>query len=559
MSSASLFGGSFGQVSEQSPLGATVTYVDEVGLPGDIFEEVRANQEIANLIENWSQSLHEEVGGGSRRPSHDLFQRDRFSMEHSVFRTFDLCAAAVENDDVLSTLADTTEGIAIQRMSFQAYDHDQQDIWNQIARDLDMDSRLREMWRETFKISQLYCAIEWNYREYKVRDHKEPESAKRDFSPGKGNRSRRKSERVFVPTALSLLDPKKVVPVGNLMFGRERFAYIAERGESDGIQAAMDGQNYDDIVLRLIERKYEPSVSEAQNLSNMGINPKNLWLLKPDSVFRHHLTKAQYERFATPRLKSILPLVDMKQHLREADRASLVANTNFIVVIKKGTDKHPARQKELESLHRQSRKMARVPVIVGDHRLDVSIVAPPLENTLRAGRYDVLDARLVFRALHSFAPAQAGGGLGGGGGSSQVEDVSLVVSRGFENRRHQLGRSLERGLLRLVLEKNDFFTEMPDIVFSPRRISLDVNNDIVQAVLKLRDRNEISRRTTLEELDYDMDTEAIRLVRERDEYDDVFHTKVPHDSPDNNDGKKTPNDVEGGRPPGVKDGEGKAD
>jgi len=247
--------------------------------------------------------------------------------------------------------------------------------------------------------------------------------------------------------------------------------------------------------------------------------------------------------------------VEMKQHLRESDRAALVANQNFIVVIRKGTDKLPAKQQEIRALNEQAKTIARVPVIVGDHRLSVDIVAPPLDNTLRSTRYDTLDARLVFRALRSFAPAQATGGELGGGGSG-VSDVALVVARGFENQRHQLGRSLERHIIHHIVEANEDLTETPDLVFTPKRISLDINQDIINAVLKVRDRGEISRATMLEELDFDQEQEAVRLVREKEVYDEHFETIVPHDSPQNRGaGQTAPNDVEGGRPPGKKDGE----
>lgn len=530
----------------------TITYINEAGVREDIVEAIKSRNEIASQIERWQQGLYKSSSG--QRPSYDLFQRDRYNPTENVFRTMELCAAAVENDDVLSTLADTTEGIAIQRMGFESYDEDEQDIWNQIARDLDLDSRLREMWREIFKMSQFYCAIEWDYRTYTVRtkpDVKQKRALLQGKKQGKGNRQRKKEFRVFCPTGLSILDPLKVVPVGNLMFGRERFAYIADRGEEAGISSAINGQVVDDMVMRLIERKFTPTESEKKRLGDLGIPTDRLWLFKRDAVFRHTATRAQYERFAVPRLKSILPLIDMKRHLREADRAALVGNTNFIVVIRKGSDKLPARPKELEALHEQSKVIARIPVIVGDHRLSVDIVAPPMDNTLDADRYNTLDARLVFRALQSFAPS-SGSGNSLGGGSSQVKEVSLVVSRGFENRRHQIGRTLESALFRRTVELSDDLTEVPSLAYYPRRVSLDVNQDIVNAVLKLRDRGDLSRETTLAELDYDQEVEAIRIVREDEEYGDVFDSHVPFDSPQNKNGKESPNDVEGGRPQGSK-------
>ena len=53
----------------------------------------------------------------------------------------------------------------------------------------------------------------------------------------------------------------------------------------------------------------------------------------------------------------------------------------------------------------------------------------------------------------------------------------------------------------------------------------------MQQILKLRDRGDISRETTLEELDYDQDREVLRRARERAEYDDVFSSATPFASP----------------------------
>ena len=530
----------------------TVTYINEAGVPESTVAAVRASADVANAMEQWSRNMQSSMGGsGKSRPSYDLFSRSRYSGENNIFRVMEMCAAAVENDDILSTLADTSEGIALQKMSFELQDEDQQDVWNQIAADLDLDARLREMWRELFKVSQFYMAMEWDWKDYTVRTKKSVLKKK-----GKGNRNRKKTFRLYCPTALSVLDPLKVVPVGTMMFNRERFAYIADRSENEGIASAMRGEVVDDMVLRLIESKYVPDKAEASKLADLGVPTQNLWLMKKHSVFRHTMTKAQYERFAIPRLKAVLPLLDMKQHLRESDRSALVGNTNFIVVIRKGTDKHPAKQRELESLQEQARVVARIPVIVGDHRLSVDIVAPKMDHTLDERRYHVIDSRLAFKALQSFAPASSSGG--GLSGSSQVKEVSHLISRGFENRRHQLGRSLEKFVFKATVELNEELDETPSLIYNPRRISLDVNQDVLNAVLKLRDRGDLSRHTTLEELEYDQDVEAIRVVREEEEYGDVFNSHVPYDSPDAGKGK-APNDVEGGRPVGSKDDDGEGD
>ena len=51
----------------------------------------------------------------------------------------------------------------------------------------------------------------------------------------------------------------------------------------------------------------------------------------------------------------------MKGHLRSADRSALVGNTNFIVLVTKGSDKMPAKPGEIENLQEQVKVIARMP------------------------------------------------------------------------------------------------------------------------------------------------------------------------------------------------------
>lgn len=548
-------------VGEASP---SIAYVAEDGVSSTMAEQAVRHADVASAIETWMRSVEAQSKSG-RRFSNDIFDRKGYVSNGGMFETMAACASAVENDDVLSTLADTVEGMAFQKMRFEMHDNDQEDVWNQIAADIDLDSRLKEMWRELFKVSQVYVGIWWERRTYTVQTRAidlepvdeivappdiDPETGKPqpkpEPKPKQGNRKRKKQYDLIVPTDLTIFDPTKIVPVGQLMFGRERFAYIADRGETDSIQRALDGEFIDETVLRLIERKYTPDYGEESKLSDAGIPTDRLWLLKREAVFRHTLTRSQYERWAVPRLKSILEVLDMKTHLRQADRASLIGATNFIVLIRKGSDKIPARPAEIKNLQEQSRVVARLPILVGDHRLQVDIVTPPTDNTLKDDRHNLLDARLVFRALQSFAPNAI---RSTSSGSGAVSELSRVVAMGMESRRHQLKRSLERHLFAMTVARNPSdLDESPTLVFSPKRIALDFNQVIANTVLQLRDRGDISRETALSEFDFDQDVEALRRLEEHKTYDKVFQTQVPFSSPNSNpytEGQK------GGRPEGT--------
>jgi hypothetical protein len=543
------FDSGYGAV-ESATSAPSVHYVNEAGVAEDVMMELRNNTEIASIIERWSQTLSSHT-----HSTLDVFGRNKWQGTRHVFAQMSMCAWAVENDDILSTLADVTEALSFNRCRFDLYDDDQEDVWNQWAGEIDLDSLLRASARELFKVSQVYVGLWWGRRKYTVRDlpildavrqadiyaqKRQEDLLKADPmsgpplppdptslpGPGKGNRKRKKEFLVDVPTAATIFDPTKILPVGMMMFDRERFAYVATRQESEAFQAALDGDVVDSMVLQLIERKYTPSASDRQTCGELGVSQDDLWLMRKDAIFRHTLTKAQYETFASIRLKAVLPILDLKDHLRAADRAALMGNANFIVVITKGTDKLPAKPAEIENLREQAKVVARLPVLVGDHRLQVTIVAPPLDNTLIESRWQVLDSRLVFTALKSFQPIVQGGNASGG-----VSEMSRVVSQGLDNRRHQLVRALERFMFAAIVERNENLDESPSLEFQPKRISLDVQADVLNALLKLRDRGDISRETTLEEFGYDEDVEVLRRAKEKMYYDRIFSSSTPYSSP----------------------------
>lgn len=575
-------------LSETVPGDAHITYVNQDGVPEDVMENLRNNREIASAIEKWSQELNAAIQ--PTLPTLSMFSRGKAQTVKGIFAQMSMCAWAVETDDILSTTADVVESLAFQKMRFELFDPEQQDVWNQWAAEVDLDTFFRKAFRELFKVSQVYVGVWWGTSTYEVNEDKITETvdelyeeemerkAKRagmeappaKKGPGRGNYKRTKRVSVRVPTAMTIFDPTKIVPVGNLMFGRQRYAYIASEGEDRDFTSVFQAETVDPQVMQLIEKKYTPSASEQKEFADLGIDPSRLWLMPKDAVFRHTLTKADYERFAPVRLRSALPILEMKSNLRAADRSSLVGNTNFIILVTKGSDKLPAKPNEIENLQEQVKVIARLPVLVGDHRLDVKIVSPALDNTLMSGRWEVLDSRLVFKALQTFQPTIQGGNSGSG-----IKEMSRIVARGLEDRRHMLVRAIEKAIFQAIMDKNeDELDEFPALTFSPRRIALDYSADVINGILKLRDRGDISRETTLEELDYDQDVEVLRRARERVVYDPVFQSGTPFSSPNANPyapgqqvppGQQPPNGqqpggnvgpngqsrTEGGRPPGV--------
>lgn len=566
---------------EENHTDASYFYVNETGEPDEYMETALGSgytldgkpvrDEIASAIGNWSRQMGSTLNNGS------MFFRNRYNLTSNVFDQMIQCSDAVEYDDVLSSVGESVEGLAFSRLSMEAIDPDQEDLWNQIAEDINLETRIREMWRELYKCSQFYVAIDWQQKTYRVRNNSIPQAAQENepvqvvpgaedldptglpkpTPPAKAPRKRRKQFAVTVPGGLTILDPGKVLPVGQLFFGHERFAYIASPMEDEAFRAVFEGKGSDPTVLKMFDGPYTPTIKELAYITQGSSrrsgggdledypqgrdNHVNLWLFKKDVIFRHSLTRAQYERFASVRLKPALPLLDMKANLRAADRAALIGATNFIIVLKRGSDKYPARPGEVDQLREQAKVVARMPILVGDHRLSVEIVTPNTDNVLNGERYDTIDRRLIMIALHSFRLSQ------GGSEARTASNDDDQIARGIEARRASLSRSISDALLRATVKKNaGIIDEVPKLSYHPKRVMITLDPKMQALIIQLRQSGDISRETELDEFNLDQEIEYERRKREKG-VDDVFQSSVPFSSPDSN---PFATGTQGGRPIG---------
>lgn len=480
----------------------------------EFMRALRAAPEMAALAD-WSTDLHGAQKSKGRAGS--IFERDRYVTPTNIFDQFDVAQHAVEHDDVVGGVADSTEGLAFSKMRFEAEDEDQEDVWNQIGKNLDLDSRLREMWRELFTFSQVVVGSFWGTKTYTVR------------GTTKTGVKRKKTYSIDVPLGLTMLDQKKVLPVGSFFFNREKLVYVADRHEVEAIEGVGD----DEIMRQLILGKYTPTPGDQKLLKDNGISTttasERLYVLNPQRVFRHTETRSQGEPFAAVRLKSVFEWLDMKNQLKQRDRAHLIGATNFIVLIKKGTDTLPANQTEVNALRGYARQLAQIPVIVGDHRLNVEIVVPPQDYVLIGEKYNMINAAIAARLYKILL---IGGFSAGAKGDDSIK-LSRVIARGLESRRHQLKRSVERNILQMIVDKNEeAFDDLPDLRFTPKRIALDFDANMATFMKDLADRGDLSRDTLLSEFDFDQDEEFRKRKREKDSgMDDVFQTAVPFSSP----------------------------
>ncbi len=498
--------------------------VDELFAP---YEGSAWMEPVKRALASWAEDMQGQGRGATRDRS--IFDRNKFVTPAKVYHQMAMSEEAMD-DDVVGGVYDTSEAMAFKKMTMQCEDPDQRDIWNQIAKEINLDGFLRMAWRELFKVSQYYGVVWWATNTYKVRQKRKKRASRKTFT-------------ISSPIGVGVLDPLRVVPVGNTLFGDYSLAWIADEGEQDLFKKVIDRVQDDEVISQIIQSKYTPSKSEAKKLQTEDVPVDRLWLLNPDNTWRGTLTKATFERWARLRMKSVFTLLDMKHQLREMDRAFLLGGINFIVLVKKGTDALPVKKaSEVTMVANQMRSQSKSSVIVSDHRLEIEIITPDLEHILAGDKWGVLDDRIRLRLWGSIAPPSDTGNT-----ESQVT-LAKVVGLGIENRRHMLKRDLEQALIEATRERNEELTESASIEYAPRRLDLLFDPQVAAIFQEIRDRGDMSRKTLLEEFGFDLEIERQRRVEEKPD-DEIFEAvNVPFDSP----AKTTPSGSgrKGGRPAG---------
>lgn len=465
--------------------------------------------QITRALASWAEDSSPRSRAGR------LWQRDRFVSPTSVLGQIATAYEAAD-DDVVGNVLETSESLAFQKVRFESEDEDQEDIWNQIARRLNLDAFLRQAHRELLLASQFYGVRWYGWENYKVR------------GKGDGGRERRKEFNITAPVRLGFLDPLRVVPINLDVWGGGQLAWIASEDDEYQItESSKPGsQQYDALVDALFMGKAQVSKSERALLEKEHIPVDQLMRLNPALVFRHTLTKAPYERWARVRMRSVFPILDLKNQLRDMDRAWLLGGINFLVLVTRGSDERPAKAAEISDAAMQVRTQSRSPIIVTDHRINIEIITPEVEHVLSREKWDVLDERLMMRMWGTFnLPSNA---------SSRETSASLgkVVASALASRRHMLKRMVEAEIVRPTQDMNPELGAKAKLEFAPRRVELGFDSDLITLIQELRDRGDLSRQTVLEEFGFDQDMEAIRREREQKVDKTIFKpVNVPFDSP----------------------------
>ena len=136
-------------MSSRKRSSTSITVVNRSEVPTSrVMDHLRESPVFATLS-SWADGL------GSMREG-SLIDRDKFVTPGSLKAQFDLAEWAVENDNVVGGIADITEDMAYTRVTVRCGDAEQDDIWAQILNDLDLETRLKEIWRELYTYSNCY-------------------------------------------------------------------------------------------------------------------------------------------------------------------------------------------------------------------------------------------------------------------------------------------------------------------------------------------------------------------------------------------------------------------
>ncbi len=478
--------------------------------------EIAGNAEVKALVNQLGSWVEKARAGG---PAPGMFSRQAYSVEAKPYDLMRIARHAVTQDDIVSGVADATEALAFEGgLKWESSNPDDADVFNQLSADLNLDGKIREMWREVFTVDQFVCVKLWDRKEYVVRGKTEA-----------GNK-KKKRYQVTVPTQLTLLKPENVAPIGHGPLRQDELAWQATDYEIGAFHSAyLGGQpTIDPLMTTFFTSQYRPGEDEQKELIEWGVNTERLLRMNPEWVFRHTTTRPDWQKLPDLRLRSVFGLLDLKRQLMASDRAMLIGAANYILLIRKGSKDQPATQDEVANLKENYQFLAKLPVIISDHRLEIDVIAPKLDFVIKKEAYETLDQRILVRVLSTFtAPVTRSADSGG----STFADV---LASSIQNRRHMIKRTLEQQLARAIVDhpaNKDLFEERPSLVFTPRTVSVGISQAIMSALLALRTQREISRDTILEYMGLDQATEAQRLELEEKLYDEIFQTQIPFAAP----------------------------
>lgn len=468
---------------------------------------------------------------------------------------------ADRDDDIAATIG------MLQALCFgEGMHHSHRDevtigTYDQIGSKAHILSKFKEMYHEWLIAGQVTTAVVFNQEQI-------------SFTPMGADRQRTRS--AWIPR-IAVLPAEQIRIAGNDIFGTAKLTYRPFSGRqevwlmeyfSNQTSAARKSQmrQQDPVLTTLLTEQvaYNNYDDQAGGADWVYGDPRDpivghyVYTLDDALVHRSTLPKGQAQH-PRPMLTRNMPLLEAKRLLTILDYSLLEAGANFLVVARKGSDAKPALPEEIANLRNTIMRATRSGVLIGDHRLDIEIITPKLDELLNSDKRKLIGRKLAAALLR--APDWANSDVAGG---QEVLTTTEIISRVAQADRYELAQHMEEHVYGLTAARNNSPTGPAKIWFP--KVTLQGMQFWTQMILGLRDRGDIPRKYAVQYAGFDWDAAVQQRKLEVSSGDDKVMTPaaVPFSSPNaggtapGDSGSPGPQDRGGGRPPGAKTGAPKA-
>lgn len=514
----------------------SVMVVNETGLPDRVVEEAVMD----TFVENASLAWARQSTFQTYTQQGNMLARSAYRAPANIRDEIKLARELAEWDDDVAAVIGQMIALAFgEGMENHHRDEKTVAIFNEVARNADLDLALQELYRELLISSQINIATLYTREEF-------------EYTLGRNGTTQ--SQSVTAPL-IGVLPAEHIRILGNDMFRTGILAYDPEDGklstwldkffnpETSAAEKAAMGRE-DRVSANLFTGVVEISAVDQLDTHELPASGGRLYTLNTRLVDRTTFPKGA-GKYPHPLLTRNFGLLEAKRLLNIMDYALLQGGSNYIVVAKKGTDQHPAQAGEVTNLSEVVRRASKTGVIVGDHRLDFQVITPELKELLNPEKRRMLGRKLVMAMMRLTEHGEEEGG------SEGIKSDSDMAARVVTSDRQMIKRLVERHVYRDVAKRNrKALSKGPAELWFPK-IILGGTQWFTDYVLKLRDRGDIPRSWAVAAGGFDWEAAVEGRKRELQNGDDDIMQpgSVPHSSPESG-----PQDNNTGRPKGAGDG-----
>jgi hypothetical protein len=518
--------------------GDVATVVNETDLPDEMILNAARDHFVENASMAWGQTTNFQMYANQQG---SLLARADYKTPTNVIEEIKLARDLAERDDDVRSVIGSMVALAFGE-GMENFHQDEQTVslFNAVARNMNLDGVLKEMYRE-YLIAAQFTTVSLFTR------------SMLDYTPLGTERVVSKS---VASPLVGVLHSENVRVIGNDLFGTAVLAYDppderlrawldeffnpnttparkAEMGRQDRVAATMFTGKIDVDPL---------SAAEDQPFSWLSTT---LFKLNPRMCHRTTMPKGAW-KYPRPILTADFSLLEAKRLLNIMDFALLQGGANFVVVAKKGSDARPALPEEVTNLREVVKNASKTGVIVGDHRLTFEIITPKLDELLNAGKRRLLGKKIAMAMMRT--PEH-----GDEEGNQETAAVDIeITARVITADRRDIQRHVEGNVYTEIVRRNpQVFTKGAAKLWFPK-IVLQGLQYFTDLVLKLRDRGDIPRSwaTSVAGFPWEAAVQVRKQEIARGDDDIMEPASVPHSSP-----QAGPQDNNNGRPAGVGDGQ----